>query len=78
MLILHCFIPPSLLSLQVFVPATGSDSDGLLPQGQDAAEAAAAGSAQFPAPRRVVKPYIMDLESTNGTFLNGKKIEPAR
>lgn len=25
-----------------------------------------------------VKPYIMDLESTNGTFLNGNRIEPAR
>lgn len=26
----------------------------------------------------VVKPYIMDLESTNGTLLNGEKIEPSR
>lgn len=25
-----------------------------------------------------IKPYLMDLESTNGTYLNGKKIEPAR
>ena len=25
-----------------------------------------------------VKPYLMDLESTNGTFLNGTKIESAR
>merc|ERR1719149_543663 len=25
-----------------------------------------------------VRPYIMDLESTNGTFLNGTKIEAAR
>jgi len=25
-----------------------------------------------------VKPYIMDLESVNGTFLNGKRIEAAR
>jgi len=25
-----------------------------------------------------VKPYIMDLESTNGSFLNGEKLEPAR
>lgn len=24
------------------------------------------------------KPYLMDLESTNGTILNGEKIEPAR
>ena len=27
---------------------------------------------------RVVKPFIMDLESTNGTFLNGEQIEGAR
>lgn len=27
---------------------------------------------------QVVKPYIMDLESLNGTFLNGEKVEPAR
>lgn len=26
----------------------------------------------------MVKPYLMDLESTNGTYLNGEKIEPAR
>lgn len=25
-----------------------------------------------------VKPYLMDLESTNGTFLNGEKLEPLR
>lgn len=25
-----------------------------------------------------IRPYIMDLESANGTFLNGKKIEPKR
>lgn len=25
-----------------------------------------------------VKPYIMDLESTNGTFLNGSRLDPAR
>lgn len=28
-------------------------------------------------PTRVVKPYVMDLESTNGTKINGKKIDPA-
>ena len=27
---------------------------------------------------RVVKPYIMDLESTNGTMLNGSRIESRR
>lgn len=26
----------------------------------------------------VIKPYLMDLESTNGTKLNGEKIEAAR
>ncbi len=25
-----------------------------------------------------IKPYIMDLESTNGTFLNDEKVEPSR
>ncbi len=25
-----------------------------------------------------IKPYLMDLESTNGTLINGEKIEPAR
>ena len=28
--------------------------------------------------RTVCKPYLMDLESTNGTFLNGVRIDPAR
>jgi len=27
---------------------------------------------------REIKPYVMDLESTNGTLLNGEKIEAAR
>lgn len=26
----------------------------------------------------MIKPYIMDLESTNGTMINKTKIEPAR
>jgi pSer/pThr/pTyr-binding forkhead associated (FHA) protein len=25
-----------------------------------------------------IRPYVMDLNSTNGTFLNGKRIESAR
>ncbi len=25
-----------------------------------------------------VRPYLMDLETTNGTFLNGERMEPAR
>jgi smad nuclear-interacting protein 1 len=29
-------------------------------------------------PKKVIKPYIMDLESTNKTFLNGTEIEPSR
>eukprot|EP01126_Amoeba_proteus_P030788 TRINITY_DN3034_c0_g2_i9.p1 TRINITY_DN3034_c0_g2~~TRINITY_DN3034_c0_g2_i9.p1 ORF type:complete len:248 (+),score=52.39 TRINITY_DN3034_c0_g2_i9:120-863(+) len=29
-------------------------------------------------PRRVNKPYIMDLKSTNGTLLNGRKIDSLR
>ncbi|KAJ1551925.1 Smad nuclear-interacting protein 1, partial [Cladochytrium tenue] len=28
--------------------------------------------------RRIVKPYIIDLESSNGTFLNGERIEGSR
>jgi len=27
---------------------------------------------------RVILPYVMDLESTNGTFLNGERLAPAR
>jgi smad nuclear-interacting protein 1 len=30
------------------------------------------------ATRRVVRPYLMDLRSVNGTFLNGERIKPAR
>ena len=29
-------------------------------------------------PRHQIKPYVMDLESTNGTRLNGVRLEPAR
>lgn len=29
-------------------------------------------------PRMAVKPYVLDLESSNGTFLNGAKVPPAR
>lgn len=28
--------------------------------------------------RRVVKPYIMDLQSTNGTYLNGDRVDDSR
>ncbi|CAM9766531.1 unnamed protein product, partial [Choristocarpus tenellus] len=28
--------------------------------------------------RRSVRPYIMDLESTNGTFINSQPVDPAR
>lgn len=28
--------------------------------------------------KKEVKPYIIDLESTNGTFLNGEKIQESR
>ena len=27
---------------------------------------------------RAILPYVMDLESTNGTYLNGERIAPAR
>jgi pSer/pThr/pTyr-binding forkhead associated (FHA) protein len=27
---------------------------------------------------KVVAPYIIDLETVNGTFVNGQKIEPSR
>ena len=27
---------------------------------------------------RLVRPYVMDLNSTNGTFVNGRQIEPQR
>ena len=30
------------------------------------------------ATRRVTKPYLLDLESINGTSINGEKVEPAR
>ncbi|EEC45036.1 predicted protein, partial [Phaeodactylum tricornutum CCAP 1055/1] len=29
-------------------------------------------------PRRSCQPYLMDLESTNGSFLNGVRLDPAR
>ena len=28
--------------------------------------------------RRVVKPYLMDLQSTNGSFLNGTRVDDSR
>ncbi|CAN0458556.1 unnamed protein product, partial [Discosporangium mesarthrocarpum] len=28
--------------------------------------------------KRSIRPYIMDLESTNGTFINNERVEPAR
>jgi smad nuclear-interacting protein 1 len=37
-----------------------------------------AGAGALVPPKRVVKPYILDLSSTQGTFLNGKRIEDAR
>jgi smad nuclear-interacting protein 1 len=27
---------------------------------------------------KVVKPYLLDLESTNGSFVNAERLEPAR
>ena len=30
------------------------------------------------APARTVKPYLLDLESTNGSYLNGKRVDAAR
>jgi smad nuclear-interacting protein 1 len=27
---------------------------------------------------KIVKPYLLDLESTNGTFVNGDRLESAR
>lgn len=27
---------------------------------------------------KIVKPYLLDLESTNGSFVNGERLEPAR
>jgi len=29
-------------------------------------------------PKMVVKPYLIDLNSSNGTFINGEKLEPSR
>ena len=29
-------------------------------------------------PKLLCRPYLMDLESTNGTFVNGQRLEPAR
>jgi len=41
-------------------------------------EAAALDPTGPAAARRVVRPYLMDLRSVNGTFLNGERIKPAR
>ena len=27
-------------------------------------------------PTKIVRPYVMDLGSTNGTFVNGEKVTP--
>jgi smad nuclear-interacting protein 1 len=35
-------------------------------------------SGDMTAPKTTVKPYLMDLESTNGTFVNGDRLPPAR
>ena len=34
--------------------------------------------ATAPPPKVLCRPYLMDLESTNGTFLNGIRLDPAR
>ena len=28
--------------------------------------------------QRLVRPYVMDLGSTNGTYVNGERLEPQR
>jgi pSer/pThr/pTyr-binding forkhead associated (FHA) protein len=35
-------------------------------------------SRSYRLPVCVCRPYIIDLESANGTFINGEKIEPAK
>jgi pSer/pThr/pTyr-binding forkhead associated (FHA) protein len=50
---------------------------GLLPSAGGAAGTAAAAAAALAASRQTL-PYLIDLETANGTFLNGERIEASR
>ena len=41
-------------------------------------EQVARGDFQAVITERIIKPFLLDLESSNGTFVNGEKIEAAR